>query len=192
MKFKNGGRHANRPTYFGRGARHSTPVRANGLARLQPRPQRTALLPAHADQRQECFEAESGVDIRLGEEGGLETTPIIVGRVLYAYTPSQKVIALDAATGRLIWKFDSGIAGTAPARGLAYWTEGSDGRIFAGVMNYLYALDVRTGQPIASFGENGRVDLRKGLGRDFESQSIALTTPGLIYKDLIVVGVQEL
>jgi quinoprotein glucose dehydrogenase len=125
------------------------------------------------------------------EEGGLETAPIIVGRVLYAYTPSQKVIALDAATGRLIWKFDSGIAGTAPARGLAYWTEGSDGRIFAGVMNYLYALDVRTGQPIASFGENGRVDLRKGLGRDFESQSIALTTPGLIYKDLIVVGGRE-
>ena len=43
-----------------------------------------------------------------GEEGILETNPLIVGRVLYAYTPSQKVIALDAATGKLLWKFDSG------------------------------------------------------------------------------------
>ncbi|MFZ0661098.1 MAG: pyrroloquinoline quinone-dependent dehydrogenase [Acidobacteriaceae bacterium] len=123
-----------------------------------------------------------------GEQGGLETSPIIVGRILYGYTPTQKVIALDAATGRLIWKFDSGITGTAPARGVAYWSDGRDGRIFAGVMNYLYALDAATGKPVSSFGENGRIDLRKGLGRDYETQSIALTTPGLIYKNLIIVG----
>src|SRR5580698_10652109 len=51
------------------------------------------------------------------ERGGMQTSPIIVGGVLYAYTPSQKVIALNAATGKLLWKFDSGIAGTQPARG---------------------------------------------------------------------------
>ncbi|MGB7189974.1 MAG: PQQ-binding-like beta-propeller repeat protein, partial [Acidobacteriaceae bacterium] len=125
------------------------------------------------------------------ERGGLETSPIIVGGVLYAYTPTQKVIALDAATGKLIWKFDSGIASTQPARGVAYWSGGNDGkhaRIFAGVMNYLYALDAATGKPIPTFGENGRIDLRKGLRRDYQSQSIALTTPGIIYKDLIIVG----
>jgi glucose dehydrogenase len=123
-----------------------------------------------------------------GETGGLETSPIIVGRVLYAYTPSQKVIALDAATGRLLWKFDSGIPGAEPARGVAYWTDGQQGRIFAGVMNYLYALDAATGKPIPSFGENGRIDLRKGLGRDYKTQSVALTSPGIVYKDLIIVG----
>lgn len=123
-----------------------------------------------------------------GETGGLQTSPIIVGRVLYGYTPTQKVIALDAATGRLLWKFDSGIKGTQPVRGVAYWSDGKQGRILAGVMNFLYALDAATGNPIASFGENGRIDLRKGLGRDYATQSIALTTPGVVYKDLIIVG----
>lgn len=123
-----------------------------------------------------------------GEQGGLQTSPIIVGRVLYAYTPSQKVIALDAATGRLIWKFDSGIGGMQPARGLAYWSDGKDTRIMAGVMNYLYALNAETGKPISSFGNEGRIDLRRGLGRDYKKQSIVLTSPGIIYRDLIIVG----
>ncbi|MGO9767960.1 MAG: PQQ-binding-like beta-propeller repeat protein, partial [Roseiarcus sp.] len=76
-----------------------------------------------------------------GEKGNIETNPIIIGGTLYAYTPSQKVIALDAATGKLKWKFDSGIVSTQPSRGVAYWTDGRDERILAGVMNYLYCLD---------------------------------------------------
>lgn len=123
-----------------------------------------------------------------GEKGDIQTNPVIVGRTLYAYTPHQKVIALDAADGKLKWKFDSGIVSTQPARGVAYWTDGKDERIFAGVMNYLYCLDARTGKPIPSFGENGRIDLRKGLREPWEKQSIALTSPGSIYKDLIIVG----
>jgi quinoprotein glucose dehydrogenase len=123
-----------------------------------------------------------------GERGGMQTSPIIVGGVLYAYTPSQKVIALNAATGKLLWKFDSGIAGTQPARGLAYWADGKESRILAGVMNYLYALDPASGKPIASFGECGRVDLRKDLGRDYTQQAVAMTSPGIVYKDLIIVG----
>ena len=128
-----------------------------------------------------------------GEKGGMQSNPLIVGRVLYAYTPSQKVIALDAVTGKLLWKFESGVVGTQPNRGVAYWTDGKQGRVLAGVMNYLYALDSATGKPIASFGGGGRIDLRKGLrvdgkGDEFEQQSVVLTTPGLVYKDLIVVG----
>jgi glucose dehydrogenase len=123
-----------------------------------------------------------------GETGGMQTNPLIVGRTLYGFTPTQKVIALDAATGQLKWKFDSGISGTQPARGMAYWTDGKERRLFAGVMNFLYCLDAETGNPIASFGEKGRIDLRKDLGRDYETQSVALTTPGIIYKDLIIVG----
>jgi glucose dehydrogenase len=123
-----------------------------------------------------------------GEEGGLETSPIIIGRVLYAYTATQKVIAVDGASGKLIWKFDSGIKGKNPIRGLSYWTDGKEGRIFASVTNFLYALDAHTGNPIPSFGENGRIDLRKDLRGDYRLQSIAMTSPGIIYKDLIIVG----
>jgi quinoprotein glucose dehydrogenase len=126
-----------------------------------------------------------------GEAGGLQTNPIIVGNVLYAYTPSQRVIALNAATGELLWKFDPGVRGWQPARGLAYWSDGKQKRILAGVMNWLYALDADTGKPIPMFGENGRIDLRKDLGRDTETQSIALTSPGVVYKDVLIVGGRE-
>jgi glucose dehydrogenase/cytochrome c553 len=123
-----------------------------------------------------------------GEKGNLEVNPVVVDGTLYAYTPTQRVIALDAATGKLKWEFDSGIHGTQPTRGVAYWTDGKEERIFAGVMNYLYCLDAATGKPIASFGQDGRIDLRKNLRGDYEQQSIALTTPGVVYKDLIIVG----
>ena len=122
------------------------------------------------------------------ESGGLQTSPIIVGSVLYAYSPSQRVIALNAATGKLLWKFDPGVHGWQPARGLAYWSDGKEKRILAGVMNSVYALDAETGKPVSTFGENGRIDLRKDLGRDPEKQSIALTSPGVVYKDLLIVG----
>jgi glucose dehydrogenase len=123
-----------------------------------------------------------------GEKGGLQDNPLVVGRTLYAYTAKQKVLALDAATGKVKWQFESGVGGFQPARGMAYWTDGKQGRIFAGIMNFLYCLDAETGKPIESFGEAGRIDLRKELRGDFEKQSIVLTTPGVIYKDMIIVG----
>ena len=123
------------------------------------------------------------------EEGGLQSTPIVVEGVLYGITPTQKVFALDAATGRLFWKFDSGIKGTQPDRGLAYWAQGKDKRILVGVMNFVYALNAATGRPIASFGHHGRIDLRENLGRvPATSQSVDLTSPGIVYQDLLIVG----
>src|SRR6202795_4664320 len=123
-----------------------------------------------------------------GEQGGLQTSPIIVDGTLYGITPAEKVFALDAATGKLLWKFDSGIKGTQPDRGLAYWSGEKDKRILVGVMNFLYALDAATGKPIATFGKDGRIDLRGDLGRTPERQSVALTSPGIVYKDMIIVG----
>jgi quinoprotein glucose dehydrogenase len=135
------------------------------------------------------------------EEGVLQASPIVVDGVLYGITPAQKIFALDAATGNLLWKFDSGIRGTQPDRGLAYWSDGKDSeskypevhkkdkRILVGVMNFLYALDAVTGRPIASFGHDGRIDLRENLGREpAAAQSITMTSPGIVYKDLIIVG----
>src|SRR6266581_1608207 len=123
------------------------------------------------------------------EEGGLQTSPIIVEGVLYGITPKQKVFALDAANGKLLWKFDSGVRGTQPDRGLAYWADANDKHILVGVMNFLYALDAATGKPILSFAKDGRIDLRENLGREPASaQSISLTSPAVVYKDLLIVG----
>ena len=123
-----------------------------------------------------------------GEQGGIEDNPLIVGRTLYAFTPTEKVVALDAATGKLKWKFDSLVGGTQPVRGLTWWEDGARGRLFAGIMNFLYCLDAETGKPVESFGEQGRIDLRKDLRGNFLEQSIVLTTPGVIFKDMIIVG----
>lgn len=127
------------------------------------------------------------------ESGGLQTSPIEVEGVLYGITPTQKIFALDAANGKLLWKFDSGIKGTQPDRGLAYWTDGKDSRILVGVMNFLYALDAHTGKPITTFGKNydGRIDLRDDLSGDPAEQSIYMTSPAVIYKDLMIVGGRE-
>ena len=123
------------------------------------------------------------------EAGGLQTSPIIIEGVLYGITPTQKVFALDASTGKPLWKFDSGTRGTQPDRGLAYWSDGKDKRILVGVMNFVYALDAATGKPIPSFGNQGRIDLRENLGREPASaQSVYLTSPGIVYKDLVIFG----
>ena len=123
-----------------------------------------------------------------GEKGGIEANPIIVGKVLYATTPGRSVVALDAATGKLIWKFQSDLEGRVLTRGVSYWSDGHQSRIFAGARNYVYALDAATGKVIPGFGEQGRIDLRKGLREPYQEQSVELTTPGSIYKDLIIVG----
>jgi quinoprotein glucose dehydrogenase len=123
-----------------------------------------------------------------GESAGwLEHSPLVIDGVLYACTPSLKIFALDAATGKSLWRFDSGVRATQPNRGLSFWTDGKDKRLFAGIMNFLYELDAKTGKPVESFGQNGRVNLEENFGRPAEGQYV-LTSPGAIYKDLIIVG----
>src|SRR5262245_32692268 len=122
------------------------------------------------------------------ETGGLQTNPIVVDGVLYAVTPKHRVIALDAATGAERWVFDSGLPGSGPNRGVTYWADGSERRIFAAQDQYLYALDARTGAVVKAFGRDGRIDLREDLGRPAEQQSVRLTTPAIAYRDLVIVG----
>src|SRR5450755_3411646 len=76
-----------------------------------------------------------------GEKGGIQANPLVVGRTLYAYTPTQKIVALDAATGVVKWKFNSGAGGNQPARGMTWWSDGNKGRVFVGIMSFLYCLD---------------------------------------------------
>src|SRR3984957_7751880 len=170
-------------------------------------PQNNHFSPLSQINRQNVSQLAVAWTYDTEESGGLQSSPIIVDGTLYGLTPTEKVFALNAATGKLLWKFDSGIKGTQPDRGLAYWSDESnapqvsgsakdsvshkDQRILVGVMNYVYALDAATGQPIPAFGNNGRIDLRDDLGRDPAEQSIYMTTPAVIYKDLMIVGGRE-
>jgi quinoprotein glucose dehydrogenase len=122
----------------------------------------------------------------------LQCNPIIVDGVMYAATPKLRIIALEAATGKLLWSFDpfDGKKTTSKVRnrGLVFWEDGSDRRIFFTAYYSLYSLDARTGKPVESFGDGGRVDLREGLGRDPRTISISNASPGVIYKDLLILG----
>jgi len=124
----------------------------------------------------------------MAEAGDPQTQPLAVDGVVYAYTPALNVIALDGATGKLLWRFDPGLEVRGPSRGLTWWQDGNQTRLFAAVMHRLYALDPATGKPIRSFGKGGFIDLRQGLGRDPDSFYLSMTTPGVIYKDTIITG----
>ena len=118
----------------------------------------------------------------------MQSNPIVVDGVLYATTPKLRVVALDAATGREIWSFDPNTIDSRPGRYRHRGVTVDRDRVFVTHRNNLWALDKRTGQPIPSFGENGRVDLRQGLGRPFETLSVSASTPGVIFEDLYIVG----
>lgn len=122
----------------------------------------------------------------------MQCNPIVVDGVMYATTPKVRVIALDAATGKLLWSFDPNEGQKAPGkmrnRGLNYWEAGDEKRIFFGFRNWLYALDGKTGKLANNFGQAGRVDLHEGLGGAAQGMTITLTTPGVIYKDLLIIG----
>jgi quinoprotein glucose dehydrogenase len=178
--------HAAHPTSFQ--ARANLSQEGRDWAAYGGAPENTHYSALAQIDRGNVKELEVAWSFDTGEQGGLETSPIVVEGILYGITPTQKVFALDAASGKLLWRFDSGVKGTQPNRGLAFWSRGKDKRILVGVMNFLYSLDAATGRPIAAFGKDGRVDLRGDLGRAPEKQSVALTSPGIVYKDLIIVG----
>ena len=131
------------------------------------------------------------------QNGTIQCNPIIIEGVLYAVSTSLKVFALDATAGNKLWEYDPSSNGKqieaeygGSNRGLAYWEDGEDKRLFYSVLNELRALDATTGKPIADFGNNGAIDLRDGLDRDFEKETayIRSTSPGVIYNDLIITG----
>ena len=122
------------------------------------------------------------------ETGGLQTQPMVVDGILYGYTPTHKAFAVRAATGEHLWTFDPQTKGQGPNRGFMYWASGDDRRVYASAGQFLYALNASTGIPVSSFGEEGRVDLRQDLGRDPEDQNVRLTTPGVVYRDSLIVG----
>jgi len=116
----------------------------------------------------------------------MQSNPIVIDGVLYATTPTMKVVAVNAGTGAEIWRFDPSGGSTARARFRHRGVAVHDDRVFVTYRNFLFALDRKTGQPIPSFGANGRIDLRDGLGKPVEGLSVSASTPGVVFEDLLI------
>ncbi len=139
------------------------------------------------NQRQQNFRATPGA---------FKVTPIAINGILYTSTSFGRVVAIDGATGLEIWKFDtrSWEAGR-PAnlgynhRGVSYWSDGSSARIFMPSNDsWLWSLDAATGLPDSEFGDQGRIDLTLGLGREVDRSAYTQISAPLIIGDIVVVG----
>ena len=124
----------------------------------------------------------------------IQCNPLVIDGVLYGTSPDLQLFALDAAGGRELWRFDpasvKGAGKSGVNRGLVHWADGTDRRIFYGNDHFLHCLDARTGRRVASFGEGGSIDLKRDLGRDVSGLALQSTTPGVLYGDLLIMGMR--
>jgi quinoprotein glucose dehydrogenase len=136
---------------------------------------------------------ENNDSTKRGRE--IQCQPIIVNQVMYGTTPELKVFAVNSENGKELWKFDPFKEQEAryhQNRGVVYWEDGDDKRILFTAGPYLYALNAQDGTLISSFGDHGKVELHEGLGDDLghslKDLTIDATTPGVIFKDLLILG----
>jgi quinoprotein glucose dehydrogenase len=130
--------------------------------------------------------------------GKFEATPIVIGGVMYLSTPYNRVVALDAASGRELWSYDpqAYLDGQVPNgtgfvhRGVAAWRDSAIGalRILINSRYRLIELDARDGRPVMQFGQNGRVNLLDGLHWPVDPKHYTNTSAPLVYHDLVIVG----
>ncbi len=129
--------------------------------------------------------------------GPFQSTPIMVDGKLYLSTMYTRVAALDAETGSELWTFDpkayeGGPIGAGPTgfkhRGIAYWSDGDDARIFINSRIRMYAIDAETGEPDTDFGEGGSISLTDGHGREVSRYEFDQTSPPVVFEDLVIVG----
>ncbi|HEY3939848.1 MAG TPA: pyrroloquinoline quinone-dependent dehydrogenase [Bryobacteraceae bacterium] len=118
--------------------------------------------------------------------------PLVVGDVMYVLAKNNSIVAINASTGKELWIHQS-----IPApklitdRGINYWEskDHSEARLLFAADHFLEAIDARTGKSIPSFGQNGRVNLKEGLGRDPSTISLEQsTTPGRVFEDTLILG----
>ncbi|MBO0949224.1 outer membrane protein assembly factor BamB family protein [Fibrella forsythiae] len=127
------------------------------------------------------------------DEGQMQCNSLIVNGILYGVTASVQAFALDAATGRELWRFGDALkAWHSTSRGVAFWQNPAktDQRILYTLGSNLYALNAQTGKPIPTFGTAGRVDLHAGLGPENGEKFIISNTPGTIAGNLIIMPVR--
>jgi quinoprotein glucose dehydrogenase len=118
-------------------------------------------------------------------------SPVVVDGVMFAMGKNNSIVAVDATSGKEIWSHPNG-RGPITTRGLDYWESADkdkkDRRLLYASANYLIALDAKTGQSIPSFGTDGHVDLREGLGRDPSRLNVQSMTPGRVFENLVILG----
>lgn len=127
-----------------------------------------------------------------GDSGQVQCNPIVVNNIVYGITATVQPFALDAATGKEIWRVRDTSSTTwyGTNRGLTYWEDGDDRRILYAKESWLYAVDARTGKSISSFGKDGRVSLGAGLGPMGSRRFVISNTPGAVYEDLIIMPIR--
>jgi len=124
----------------------------------------------------------------------IQCNPLIIDGILYGSSPKLKFFALDATNGKEIWTFDPFAGneykafGMGVNRGLAYWADGQEKRLLVTAGAHIYAINAQTGNLISDFGENGKVDMHEGLDRNVKDLFINSNTPGIIYKDKLILG----
>ncbi|NND32610.1 MAG: PQQ-binding-like beta-propeller repeat protein [Saprospiraceae bacterium] len=131
--------------------------------------------------------ADAPAGVRYGK---YECNPIVVDGIIYATSARRRVYAIEANTGMKIWSFDpfNGARGGGMCRGVTHWSNQDESRILFTADHFLYALEASSGKAILSFGQNGRVDLNENLGVNADSVWVKPTSPGIIYRDLIILG----
>lgn len=127
----------------------------------------------------------------------MQCNPIIANGVLYGTSPQLKLIAIDAGTGEEKWVFNPHDSQQNPRRhssdvninrGVAYWEDGEDNRVIYTVGSVIYEVNALTGKLIEDFGKGGGVDLHDGLGKEVRDLYIVPTSPGMVFKDLYIIG----
>lgn len=121
-----------------------------------------------------------------------ECNPIVIDTIMYLTSARHRLYAINAATGKKIWAFDpfNGGDGGGVNRGVSYWQDGNDKRILFTAGDRLFALNALNGLPIATFGENGKVNLNVGMRGDPKAISIVPTSPGIVFEDLLILGTE--
>jgi len=121
-----------------------------------------------------------------GDSGQVQCNPIVVDGRLFAITANAEPFALEAATGKEIWRIRNTSKNNVIMRGLSYWEDRDDKRILYTRESWLHAANAITGEPVMSFGDSGRVSLKSGLGDTAEKKYVVSRTPGTVYEDLII------
>ncbi len=129
-------------------------------------------------------------DDARGAGSTIECNPLVIDGRMYLTTAGLKLIALEAGTGKELWRFDpwNGQGGRGVNRGVAISQHENKKRILYATGQFIHAVDAETGQLIPGFGAEGKVDLRDGLDRDVFFLTVTATSPGIVYKDLFIIG----
>ncbi len=150
-------------------------------------PERNHYSPLDQITRENVTELKVAWEYHTQDSGQIQCNPIIVDGVLYGMTATTRPFALEAATGKQIWKGPGeGPDNFSSSRGVAYWEDGDDKRILYTSGSWLHALDARTGAHITSFGDSGRTSLKAGLGETAADKMVMSNTPGTVFEDLII------